>query len=328
MIEIVITGLFHPYVNDEIAELQKNKNVHVSFKNCKSKVELLDLTQKADIIMTDSESIDSEVIENAQNLKLIVEYGVGVDNIDISAASAKNILVCNVPDAYINEVAEHAVSLMLNVARNIVNYNRLVQVDKSWDFNRFPAIRLYGKTIGVVGYGNIGRTTGKICKALGMRVVAYDAYMDDQLISSLGAEPLSFDSLIEQSDIITLHVPLTPETHHMIDKNVLSKMKQGSIVINVARGGIIDEYALEESIRSGHIFAAGIDVLEGEPDVISPLLGNPNVILTPHMGWKSEHAAKNLEMLADKEVIGIINGEKPRHPVNRNLLAAGWQFYS
>lgn len=316
MFQIVITGTQLPYVEKEIAAL--GDIASVTFKNCHDRDELFRLIEHADAIMTDSEIIDKAAMDHAANLKVIVEYGIGVDNIDVAAATELGIRVCNVPDVFINEVAEHAIALMMAVARNIDGMNRHVREQRSWDFNALPALKLNGKTIGLIGFGNIGRAVARMARGIGMRVVAYDAFVNDAFVRENGCEPCDLCDLLEQADVVSIHVPHTPETHHLIDADAITKMKQEAILINVSRGGVVDEGALAAALTSGRLFGAGIDVLEEEPKVHgNPLLECKNVLITPHMGWKSEVAAFSLEMAAVKEVRSVLLLDQPIHQVNK-----------
>ena len=316
MYNIVITGSALPHIEKEIEAL--SDIAKVTYKNCGSQIELVGLTKDADIIMTDSEGIGRDVIDNAKRLRAVVEYGIGVDNIDVRYASEKGILVCNVPDVFVNEVAEHAASLMFAVARNIVGMSKMVTEEYIWDFNRKPVLKLHGKTLGVVGFGNIGRSLARIALGVGMNVAAYDPFVRAEAIRDAGCMPLTFEELVSVADVISLHVPHNDKTHYLLGEKEFNSMKQDAILVNVSRGGVVDEVALANALGSGKLFGAGIDVLENEPDVMnSPLLGCPNAIITPHMAWKSESAAWSLEMAAVKEVRSILLDEKPIHPVNK-----------
>jgi D-3-phosphoglycerate dehydrogenase len=285
------------------------------------KTDLIEAAKNADAIMTDAAVIDAEIIANAKKLKVIVEYGIGVDNIDVEFASKNGVYVCNVPDVYIREVAEHAMALLFAVARNIKNASNLVMTENIWDFNRFSAVKLWGKTLGIVGCGKIGQTLAKMAQAFGLNVIAYDPYIAAETMAALGIEKSDLDYLLRNSDIISLHIPHTKETHRLIGKKEISAMKGQAILINVARGGIVDEDALAEALQTGKIYGAGLDVLEAEPSVkANPLLNCDNVMITPHMAWKSEVAAKALEMAAVREVRSVLLEDKPIHPVNRQLL--------
>ncbi|MGD9156000.1 MAG: C-terminal binding protein [Bacillota bacterium] len=318
MFNILITGSELPHIDREQQALRDIAVVAV--ENCDRKADLIEAVKNADAIMTDAAVIDAEIIANAKKLKVIVEYGIGVDNIDVEFATKKGVYVCNVPDVYIREVAEHALALLLTVARNIKNMSDLVMTENIWDFNRFPALKLFGKTLGIVGCGKIGQTLAKMAKAFGLKVIAYDPYVAAETLTAVGIAKSDLDYLLRNSDIISLHIPHTKETHRLIGKKEISIMKGQAILINVARGGIVDEDALAEALQTGKLYGAGLDVLEAEPSVkANSLLDCNNVIITPHMAWKSEVAAEALEMAAVREVRSVLLEDKPINLVNRQL---------
>lgn len=321
MFNIVITGSHLPHINEEILALQDIANVKA--QNVASKNELIELTKSADIIMTDVAEIDKDVMKNAGKLKAIIEYGIGVDNIDVEAATELGIYVCNVPDACIHEVAEHTIALMLAVAKNIFPSAKLVKEKKTWDFNVYNTLRLYGKTLGLIGYGKIGRAVGQLAKGMGLDVLVYDPYINRKDLERSGVKPKNLDDLLSTADIISIHVPCNKATYHLISEEQLSLMKQTAIIINASRGGIIDELALADALADNKFFGVGLDVMEDEPDIIeSPLLKFDNVVITPHMAWKSEVAAQAVEMEAVNEARRILTGKMPKNIINKSLLEA------
>lgn len=244
-------------------------------------------------------------------LKIIANYAVGFDNIDVAAAKARNIFVTNTPGGFECSVAEHAALLMLAMARKIIPADRYVRDGKyrGWDPQLFLGTELAGKTIGIVGMGRIGCQMAKICEAgLGMKVVCH---------SPREAKSLPLDELLKISDVVSLHVPLCEETRHLISKRELSGMKKTAILINTARGAIVDEAALCEALQNGWIAGAGLDVFEDETPVISPtekiLHGLPNVVLTPHIGSATIEARSEMSRIAAQNIIEALEGKIPEN---------------
>jgi len=251
--------------------------------------------------------------------KVIARYGVGADNIDIQAATAEGILVCVVPDYCASEVATHTLLLALMVVREMKIAERGVKAG-SWTQMDLPPIRdIAEMTFGVIGYGRIGRLTAKKASSLGFHVVAFDPVMAGRQQRSIRS--VSFGTLLATSDIVSLHCPLTPETQHLIDAEALSLMKPGGILVNTARGGLVNEAALVAALDSGHLRGAGLDVLEVEPPSVDhPLLDRENVVVTPHMAWVSSSALIRVRRAAATQIRSVLNGLVPSDAVNANDL--------
>lgn len=318
MNKVLITGNLFSHVEKEIEILSTASEV--IFNNTTDKNELKKLVEDVYIIMTDVTSIDKEVLDCAKNLEYIVEYGVGYDNIDVPAATKKGITVMNVPDAYLKEVSEHAISLIFAVSRKICNWNRMIKEEMKWDFNTYDVLKLYDKTLGLIGCGKIGSYVAEFANVMKMKVIIYDPYLNESMLKqkNINAELVDLDFLLKNSDIMSIHTPLTNQTKNMIDKEKISLMKDNAILINTGRGGIVNEKALCEALDKGKFFGVGIDVIENEPNVKDCcLLKYDNVIITPHIGWKSEVAAINNEMKAVEEVMRILKGEQPKNIVNK-----------
>lgn len=313
MYKIVITGSVHPYKEEEKRLLEELANVEVKVKNVESDVELLNLVKDADIIMTDLSIIDDNILNNCKNLKLIVQYGAGYDNIDIKTATENGVKVCNVP-AYSEEVAEHTMALMFALARNLKRADIHVREQCLWDYTQIDAFKIKNKTFGVIGYSRIGSIVSRLAYGLGMKVVAYDPYVNkvEEFV-----EMVSFDELLQRSDVISLHVPLTEETHHLISDRQVSLMKENVILINTSRGGVVDELAILNALKNKKIYGVGLDVMENEPNIKgNELLNYDNVLITPHMAWKSEEASRNVELGAVEEVKRFIAGKELKNRVN------------
>jgi len=289
---------------------------------CSNESQVMSATKNAHIVLCDASPITRNVVMNLQQAVGIVEYGIGYDNIDVNAATEKGIVVCNVPDFMISEVADHTVALILALARKL---HQIIPSTRSgeWAWSRFrPIESLDSMTAGIIGFGNIGRQVAARLSAFGMKIVTYDPYIPAENVQRLGATPATLEQLLTSSDIVTIHVPLTSETRHLIGKKELAMMKKSAILVNTSRGRIIDQEALLSSLRDKQIGAAGLDVLATEPpDPSDPLLMLDNVIITPHMGWYSEQSSSRLQEHAALEAERILTGQTPRHPVNPQVLA-------
>jgi D-3-phosphoglycerate dehydrogenase / 2-oxoglutarate reductase len=254
--------------------------------------------------------VTSKVIERAGNLKVIGRAGIGIDNIDLAAASARGIIVMNTPLGNAITTAEHAVSLMMALARQIPAADASTKAGK-WEKNRFMGVELFNKTLGIVGCGNIGSIVADRARALRMKVIAYDPFLSPERAIEIGVEKVEFDALLARADFVSLHTPLTDRTRGIIDEKALARMKPGVRVINCARGGLVVEAALAEALRSGHVAGAALDVFETEPAVDNPLFAFENVICTPHLGASTAEAQENValqiaEQMADYLTTGAV----------------------
>ena len=264
------------------------------------------------VIVRSRTKITADVLEAAARLKVVGRAGVGVDNIDLEAAKARGVTVVNAPQASTNAVAELALGMMFGLAR------RLTEADASmkrgeWLKKHLTGTELHGKTLGVVGMGRIGSRVGALAKAIGMRVIGYDPLIPAEEIARRGAEPVAeLDDLYAQADVITLHVPLTPQTRHMVNAEAFGKMKRGVFIICAARGGVIDEEALYEALESGQVGGAGLDVFATEPPGATPLVTHPRVIATPHIGAQTKEAQTRVAEDIATEVLAALAGKTLR----------------
>lgn len=282
--------------------------------------ELLEtIDQYAGIIVRSRTKMTKEVIENAKNLKIIARAGVGVDNIDVQAATDKGILVVNAPQSTSITVAEHAMGLMLSLSRKIAIADASVKAGK-WEKSRFMGMELKNKTLGVIGMGRIGSQVVKRAKAFEMDVIVYDPYITDEVAKDLGVEITSLDTLVENADVMTIHVPLTPETKDLISEPQLNKMKDHAIILNCARGGIINEDDLYKALKERPELKAGLDVYENEPLEDSPLTTLDNVVLTPHIAASTKEAQRDAAIIVAKEVKEVINGNTPSNVLNMPIV--------
>ncbi len=264
--------------------------VEVRWVDGPDREKLLAAVPDADALLVRSATtVDAEVLAAGTKLKIVARAGVGLDNVDVDAATARGVLVVNAPTSNIHSAAEHALALMLAAARQIAPADASLREHK-WKRSSFSGTEIYGKTVGVVGLGRIGQLVAARLAAFGTHVVAYDPYVSAARAAQLGIELLSLDDLLGRADFISVHLPKTPETAGLIGKEALAKTKPGVIIVNAARGGLIDEQALADAITSGHVRGAGLDVFSTEPCTDSPLFELPQVIVTPHLGASTAEA--------------------------------------
>ena len=286
-----------------------------------SEEELLDLVRNADGILTCFANVTAPVIRAGTRLKVIGRYGIGVDNIDVAEATALGIPVTNVPAYCLDEVAEHSLALLLGLARKVVAYDAALR-QGDWSLRTGqPIFRVRGRSIGIVGYGKIGRRVGEAADALGLHVLAYDPAIPAEDIERSGVHAATLGEIATAADFVTVHVPLTPETTGLIDATFLRAMKPTSFVINTARGGIVDQDVLARALREGWIAGAALDVFDPERiPADHPLLSAPNLIVTPHVAFYSEESVLELERLAAENVAAVLSGRRPPHVVNPEVL--------
>ena len=271
-------------------------------------------------LMVREHQVTAAMMDQCPQLKGVVRYGVGVDNIDLSAAKDRGIKVANVPDyGAENEVSDHAVALYLAVARRIVMRDHAVRTG-AWGIGQRERIAGHRRgVLGLIGYGRIARQAHRKFQALGFEtVLVYDPHVPDAAVSEAGAERVDLDTLFQRSDLVSLHVPYVPETRHIVDARRLSLMKPDAVLVNVSRGGLIDEDALAQALTDGALFGAGLDVFETEPPGPDhPLFSAPNTVVSDHTAWYSEQSVSILQENAAMELRRILAGEDPKSWVNR-----------
>lgn len=298
----------------------------LQFGKARTLADRIVMAQSAEVLIAAGIRMTREFLSQLPQLKGLVRLGIGVDSVDLQAATDLGIVVANVPDFCETEVAEHALGLILSVARKITLADRMTRQGK-WvvgvQENLLPIRRLKGQTLGLVGFGRNGRHLAGMAKALGLNVIATDPYVSPDIAQAAGVLLLPLADLLSQADIVSLHVPLTPETRFLINSDALALMKHGAILINTARGSVVDEVALEEALADGRLAGAGLDVLEDEPPRIPhPLLDFDNVVVTCHYSSCSFEAYADLRRTVSEQVAQILRGEFPRYLVNtevRNL---------
>lgn len=257
------------------------------------------------LVVRSDTQVSSEIISSASKLKVVGRAGVGLDNIDIPAATRASIIVMNTPDGNTISAAEHTMAMVLSLARNIPEANASMKSGK-WERAKFMGVELNGKTLGIIGLGRIGSEVAKRARSFGMKLVAYDPFSSIEKADSIGAELVSLEELLKSSDFITPHAPKTKDTAHLIGAKELAIMKKGVRLVNVARGGIYDEAALADAVKSGHVAGAALDVFEVEPPKDSPLLGFDTVITTPHLGASTEEAQVNVAIALAYQIIDAL----------------------
>jgi D-3-phosphoglycerate dehydrogenase / 2-oxoglutarate reductase len=265
----------------------------VDYRPTITKDELLSAVGSYDALIVRSRTkVDRAVLDRATRLKLVARPGTGLDNVDLDYAKSKGVTVVNSPESLVEGVSEHVLALMLALSRRIVDADTSTKAGR-WEKNALTGRELNGKVLGIVGLGRIGRRIAEVAKVLGMRILVYDVIVIPQdVLDGLGARVVTLDDLFSTSDYITLHVPMTKETTRMVDAARLSKMKEGAVLVNTSRGGVVDEDALAAALRGGKIGGAGLDVFETEPPT-GAILKAPNTILTPHIGGQTEEAQIN-----------------------------------
>ncbi|MCF6191672.1 MAG: D-glycerate dehydrogenase [Candidatus Hydrothermae bacterium] len=280
---------------------------------------LLEQIRDVDILVcTLAERVDEALLARAPTLKLVSTYSVGYDHLDLTALRARGVWATHTPDVLTDATADLAWALLLAAARWVVPADRFVRAGRfqGWEATGFLGMELKGKTLGIVGAGRIGQAVARRAPGFGMQVVYTSRRRKPELEERLGARFLDLDALLREADVVSLHVPLTPETHHLLNRSRLMKMKAGAILINTARGPVVDERALVEVLRSGHLFAAGLDVYEREPEVEAALMQMENVVLLPHLGSATRDTRGRMTAAVVESVRSFLEGERPpRHTI-------------
>ncbi|MFB4165369.1 C-terminal binding protein [Alteribacillus sp. JSM 102045] len=317
--KVVITDYEFATLEPEEKVLQQ-ADVEFVKAQCKTEEEVIEACKDADGIINQYAPITRKVIENLDNCKVISRYGVGVNTIDINAATEKGIIVGNVTDYCMDEVSDHAFSLLLACARKVTQLNNEVKAG-NWDFKvGVPMYRLRGRTLGLVSFGKIPQTLAVKAQAFGIKTVAYDPFVDQETAANLNTELVDLDELCRRSHFISVHAPLVEATRGMMSDHQFSLMKKEAFIINTARGPVIDEKALARALEKGEIAGAGLDVVEEEPiPSDSPLLKMDQVILNPHAAWYSEEAQQELKTKTAQNVAEVLNGKYPKYLVNQDV---------
>lgn len=312
--KVIITDCDHENIDIE-STLFIKAGINFELKQCHTEEALIEECKDADAFIVQYAHITKKVMDALPNLKMVVRYGVGVDTIDIAEATKHNVQVCNVPDYGMNEVADHALALMMAMTRKIVLMNNYTK-QKTWDYAKsIPIHRACNQTVGVIGLGRIGRNFATKAHALGYNVIGYDPYYKENPETAF-ITAMSLDDVIKQADIISLHIP-ADGNKNLFNKDTFAKMKNNAVIINVARGGIINEDDLYEALKSGEIAGAAIDCAATEPMPVGhKLFTLDNYIATPHMAWYSEEAALELKRKVAEECVSFLKDHTVRYPIN------------
>lgn len=284
---------------------------------------ILTLARRADALMVTYAKITAAMIAEMPRVKIISRMGLGVDNIDVAAASRAGIVVTRVAEYCTDEVSDHAMALLLALIRKVTIGNKVVQAGR-WEMPAVaPIHRIRGMTLGLLGFGKIPQLVAPKAQAFGMRVIIYDPYVPDELCQRFGVKRVNLDELFRISDYLSIHCPLNPETRHILNTEAFARMKTGVYIVNTARGPAIDEAALAAALDSGKVAGAALDVMEKEPPPAdSPLFGRDNVLIQPHTGFYSVESLVELQTKAAQEVYRVLTGQPPLNPLNPEVLAA------
>jgi D-3-phosphoglycerate dehydrogenase len=292
---------------------------------CPTEQDVVEYGRDADALLVLEEPVPAAVIAELTRCRVISRFGIGVDTIDVPAATAAGIYVTNVPDASTEDVSDHALGLLFSLARDLGTYDRGAR-QGNWSMAASPREirRLRGRTLGLVGFGRIGRSLCEKVRALGLEVLAHDPNVPAQAIAESGARPVELAELLDLSDFVSLHAPLTPQTHHLLGPAELALMRPSAFLINVSRGGLVDQAALAGALGRGELAGAALDVLEIEPPPPDdPILAAPGVILTPHVAHYSTESFDAVRDRAIENIVRVLSGREPLHSVNHPAAARG-----
>ncbi len=324
-----MTQTFRVLVSDKLSEkglqvLRDAPGFEVDYRPGLSEAELLEaIAPYHALVIRSGTKVTAEVLEHARTLKVVGRAGVGVDNVDLTAASRRGIVVMNTPGGNSVTTAEHAIALMMALARHIPQATASMRQGK-WEKRRFQGTQLAGKTLGVIGLGNIGRIVADRANGLKMEVLGYDPAMTAERAAELGVRLVELDTLLGEADFVTVHAPLTEATRHLIDEAAFAKMKDGVRLIHAARGGIVDEAALLRALESGKVAGAALDVFEKEPpEPDHPLLRDERVVLTPHLGASTREAQEIVAVQIARQIIAYLTEGWLENAVNAADVAPG-----
>jgi len=313
---VVVTANIFPGLEVE-RDVLGQYNVELEKIPCRSQDELAAAGRDATALIVGNVRIDAGVLAHLPQCLAIVKPSVGVDNIDIEAATEAGVCVANVPDYGTDEVATHAMALLLNAIRYVDAEAAKVRAGSWQPKPPYPIQRSAGRTLGIIGFGRIGQSVARKASGFDWRLLAWDPYVSVDEIRSRNAEPVDFETLLAQSDMVTLHLPLTEETQGMIDASALAKMKTSAFLVNTARGGIVDSAALVQAVESGQIAGAALDVVDVEPPAPDhPLYRTDRILVTAHVAWYSEQAFRDVRVKAVEEVARVLGGQMPLNLLN------------
>lgn len=317
---IVITDCDHDNIEPE-QRVFAEAGYDVRLAECKTASDVIDQAREADALINQYAPIDESVLAHLMRCRVVVRYGVGVDTVDVEAATRRGVWVVNVPDYGTEEVSDHAFALLLNLLRGVGRYDRAVR-SGVWEYSAVrPLHRLRTLTVGVIGCGHIGADFARKVGCLGARVLGYDTVrVPEELVHDGVVEAADLDELLARADAVSLHAPLTEQTRHLIGAEQLRRMKPDAYLVNTSRGGLVDHAALLRALDEGEIAGAALDVLEIEPPEAGDLLiTHERVLITPHAAWYSEESMETLKSEVAREVVRVLSGERPRSPVNEPI---------
>lgn len=314
--KVVISDFYYESFRQE-QEILREAGCTLEAYRSSTEDELISRAWDCDALIVQFCPVTRNVVEHLKNCKVIVRYAIGYDTIDLAAADEAGIAVCNVPDYCVDDVATHAVTLLLACAKRLALYVRSVKQGR-WDHREGKPLENFSRsTVGLVGFGAIAQGVAKKLSGFGCQILAYDPFGNPDQAKALGVRLVDLNSLLSQSDYLSLHCPLTKDTARFLDREAFSRMKPGVCIVNTARGGLIDEEALLWALNQGIVASAGLDVLTREPvSSDHPLLQYPNVLLTPHVAWYSEESVQKLQKQVAQEAARVLQGGKPLHMVN------------
>lgn len=318
---------FHIVVSDSVfpnlepaSDVLSRIDAHLQLAREPTPEAILQAGAGADAILVTYAKITSDIIRQLTRCRIISRFGIGVDNVDVAAATEAGIVVTKVPDYCIDEVSDHTLALLLALVRKIPSSNARVHAGR-WEMKAVvPIHRLRGTVLGLVGFGRIPRLVAPKAQSFGIRVVAHDPFVPGEILTRASVEHVEFNQLLAMSDYVSIHSPLLPETQSLFNDNVFRQMKRGAYLVNTARGPIVDEAALARALDAGLLAGAALDVLPQEPPSGSPLFGRDNVIITPHTSFYSEESLVDLQVRAAEEVARVLTGQEPRNAVNPEAL--------
>lgn len=319
--KVVVTDLGYPNYDSERQQVDSIDG-ELFLAECETAEDVTEATRDADGVLNRVAPVTAQVIEQMARCKVIARYGIGVDNVDVEAATRKGVVVANVPGYCMEEVSDQALALMLSAWRKVVSHDKAVRKG-AWDISfRDPVYRLKGRTLGLLGLGAIARRLVEKVAGFGFRIIAHDPYVYAEVAGELGVELVDLDTLFRESDLLSLHAPATPETRHIVNEERLGQMKETTVLVNTSRGPLIDEVALIEALKAKRIAAAALDVYEQEPpDTSSELFQLDNVIVTDHAAWYSEDSLAELQRRTAAAVCAVLTRKRPESPVNPEVLA-------
>lgn len=321
--KVVVCDYEFPNLEPEKKALSVLENLVFVPSQSRTEREVIELTRDADGVLNQWNHINANVIAGMSNCKVIATYGIGVDKIDVEAATRKGIYVCNVPDYNKHEVSDHALAMLLAVGRQLLPFDRLIRQGKYGFMHLDNKLwRFEGQTVGLVGFGKIPRKLAyKLQTALGMKVLAYDPYLSEESAKEAEVAKVDLPELMRESDYVSIHVPLTKETRYMIDESLLRMMKPTAYLINCGRGAIVEETALVKVLSERTIAGAAIDVFETEPiSANDPLLKLDNVMVTPHAAWHTQESMYDMQWGAANQIALVLSGKEPTNAVNYHAV--------